>query len=91
LFQNGGRLLGQNISPKQRKAFEIKMGKVFKANMSMLSKEMKDILVDDLVTAFLNRLDVLSRVENSERKRDLAIHFSYDDFELIHNHPRRQG
>jgi len=83
--------LRQNISPKQRKAFEIKMGRVFKANMRMLSKEMKDILMDDLVTAFLNRLDVLTRVENSGHEGDVTIQFSYDNFQVIHNHPRRQG
>ena len=81
----------QKISPKQRKAFEIKMGKVFKANIKMLSKEMQEILVDDLVTAFLNRLDVLTRVENGGLERDMTIQFSYDNFQVIHNHSRRQG
>jgi hypothetical protein len=91
LIQNGGRLLRQNISQKERKALEIKMGKVFNENMRMLSKEMKDILLDDLVTAFLNRLDVLARAENSEQQRNKAIHFSCGDFELIQSNPRRQG
>lgn len=79
----------QNISPKQRKAFEIKMGKVFKANIRMLSKEMQEILVDDLVTAFLNRLDVLTRVENGGLERDMAIQCSNETFELIDDHPRQ--
>jgi hypothetical protein len=89
LIENGGRLLRQNISPKQRKAFEIKMGKVFKANIRMLSKEMQEILVDDLVTAFLNRLDVLTRVENGGLERNMAIQCSNDTFELIRDHPRQ--
>jgi hypothetical protein len=89
LIENGGRLLRQNISPKQRKAFEIKMGKVFKANIRMLSKEMQEILVDDLVTAFLNRLDVLTRVENGGLEGNMAIQCSNDTFELIRDHPRQ--
>lgn len=77
----------QNISAKQRKALATKMGKVFKADIRTLSREMQQILVDDLVTAFLNRLDVLIRVKNGEPKRDLAIQCSNDTFELIHSHP----
>ncbi len=77
----------QNISAKQRKALATEMGKVFKANISTLSREMQEILVDDLVTAFLSRLDVLTRVKNSEPKHDLVIQCSNDTFELIHSRP----
>jgi len=88
LTKNGGRLLTQNISSKQRKALATKIDKVFKEDIKMLSKEMQEILVDDLVTAFLNRLDVLTRMKNSGPKRDLVIQCSNDTFELIHS---RQG
>ena len=81
----------QHVSTKQRKAFEIKMSRVFGTSMRMLSNEMKDILVDDLVTAFLNRLDVLARAENKEHTHDIAIRCSYDNFELIHNRPKNQS
>jgi hypothetical protein len=87
LTQNGGRLLRQKISAKQRKALAIEMGRVFKAEIRTLSREMQQILVDDLVTAFLNRLDVLTRVKNSEPKHDIAIQCSNDAFELIHSRP----
>jgi hypothetical protein len=88
LIENGGRLLRQNVSLKQRSALAIKMGKVFRANIRMLSKEMQEILMDDLVTAFLNRLDVLTRVETTGPGRDVKIQCSNDTFELIANHPR---
>lgn len=79
----------QNIPPKQRKALSTKMARVFKGNIKMLSEEMQEILVDDLVTAFLNRLDVLAREKNSGPKRDLVIQCSNDTFELIHSHPKQ--
>jgi hypothetical protein len=81
--------LRQNLSPKQRIALATKMGKVFEKDIRMLSREMQEILVDDLVTAFLNRLDVLTRVKNSEPKRDLTIQFSSDAVEMIRGHPRQ--
>lgn len=76
----------QNISPKQRKALETKMSKVFKEDVKMLSKEMQETFMDDLVTAFVNRLDILTRVTNSGHKSDLAMQFSNDNLELIHSH-----
>lgn len=77
----------QNISLKQRKALATKIGKVLKMDIRMLSKEMQKILVDDLVTAFLNRLDVLKHVNDSGPKRDLVIQCSNDTLELIHSRP----
>jgi hypothetical protein len=87
LTKNGGRLLRQNISLKQRKALTTKIDKVLKMDIRMLSKEMQKILVDDLVTAFLNRLDVLKRVNDSGPKRDLEIQCTNDTLELIHSRP----
>jgi len=46
---------------KQRKELEAKMAKVFKENIKMLSTELQRILLDDLVTAFQNRINVLIR------------------------------
>ena len=79
----------QNISPKQRKVLETKMVKVFKPDIKMLSEEMQEILVDDLVTAFLNRLNVLTCGKNNDPNRDLVIHCSNDTLELVHAHPRQ--
>jgi len=42
------------------------MSKVFHENIKSLSSELQKILIDDLVTAFQNRINVLNRVQ---RKR----------------------
>jgi hypothetical protein len=39
------------------------MNKVFKRNIKDLSAELQGILVDDLVTAFQNRMNVLIRAQ----------------------------
>lgn len=54
------------VTFKQRKALEDKMAKAFKENLKGLSTELQGILVDDLVTAFQNRINVLIR---AQRKR----------------------
>jgi len=55
--------LNQNMTSKQRKSLEDKMAKVFKENINTLSTELQKILLDDLVTAFQNRINVLIRAE----------------------------
>ena len=74
----------QNISFKRRKALARKIGQVLNEDIRMLSNEMQEILLDDLVTAFLNRLDVLSRTKNSQTKRDLTIECSNDTLQIVH-------
>jgi hypothetical protein len=58
--------LTQNLTSKQRKDLEVKMAKVFKENVKELSAELQKILLDDMVTAFQNRINVLIR---AQRKR----------------------
>jgi hypothetical protein len=55
--------LKHNMTLKQRKELEAKMTEVFKENIQTLSTELQKILVDDLVTAFQNRINVLIRVQ----------------------------
>ncbi len=59
----GGTSLKSNITLKQRKELETKLSKVFKENVKELSTELQGILVDDLVTAFQNRINVLMRAQ----------------------------
>jgi hypothetical protein len=59
----GGKPLTQKITLKQRKELEARMAKVFKTNMKGISAELQKILVDDLVTAFQNRINVLIRAQ----------------------------
>jgi len=55
--------LKYKITLKQRKELETKMAKVFKENLKGLSAELQKILLDDLVTAFQNRINVLIRAQ----------------------------
>jgi hypothetical protein len=59
----GGKTLNRKITIKQRKELEARMAKVFKENMKGISAELQKILLDDLVTAFQNRINVLIRVQ----------------------------
>ena len=53
----------QTLTLKQRKELETKMANVFRENIRGLSAELQRILVDDLVTAFQNRINVLIRAQ----------------------------
>ena len=52
-------------SSKNRKELRLKMESVFSEKIQMLSTELQGILLDDLVTAFENRLNVLNRVQST--------------------------
>ena len=54
----------QRITLKQRKELEARMAKVFHKNVKGLSAELQRILLDDLVTAFQNRINVLIRAQD---------------------------
>ncbi|MEM2995227.1 MAG: hypothetical protein QXI91_04345 [Candidatus Bathyarchaeia archaeon] len=54
----------QKLTLKQRKDLEAKMARVFKENVKGLSTELQKILLDDLVTAFQNRINVLMRAQD---------------------------
>ena len=75
----------QNPSPKRRRVLATKMSKVFKQDMKVLSKEAQDILADDLVTAFLSRLEVLRHVSDSEHEDNVKIDFSNERL-IVSNH-----
>jgi hypothetical protein len=57
----------QQIAVKSRKELEAKMGTVFGEKIKELSTELQRILLDDMVTAFENRLNVLNRA-NAKRR-----------------------
>jgi hypothetical protein len=52
---------GNNV-PEERVELEAKMAAVFGTEISKLSTELQEILIDDMVTAFENRLKVLNNV-----------------------------
>jgi hypothetical protein len=55
----------KQIADKDRKELEAKLANVFDEEINGLSTELREILLDDMVTAFENRLDVLN---NAARK-----------------------
>ena len=63
----GGNSLNENVLLKGRDELEEKMATVFCEEIKELSTELQQILLDDLVTAFENRLNVLNRIQIRRR------------------------
>lgn len=59
----------ESMTLKQRKRMEARMTNVFKEYLKVLPTELQRILVDDLVTAFQNRMNVLIRAQNKRSYR----------------------
>jgi hypothetical protein len=57
----------KQIADKGRKQIESKLADVFQSEINGLTTELREILLDDMVTAFENRLNVLNR---ASRKAD---------------------
>ena len=57
----------KQLAGKDRKGLEAKLAKVFQEKINGLSTELREILLDDMITAFENRLNVLNR---ASRKTD---------------------
>lgn len=89
LVKYGGRLLRQNIPHKDRKALAAKMCKALKPEIKMLNDDMQKILVDDLITAFFSRLEILKKVTEKESEDNVMIQYTNDISELIHGHHGR--
>ena len=53
----------QQMAVKHRKEREANMAAVLCERINLLSTELREILLDDMVTAFENRLIVLNRAE----------------------------
>ena len=69
------------ISRKSRKELTIKMSDVFKDRISMLSPDLREVLLDDLVTAFENRLKILNKpLQSVECVVALAESVGYETF-----------
>ena len=67
-------------SSKERKELKLKMAAIFSENLQMLSTELQGILLDDLVTAFENRLNVLYRAQSTV-KFEVAESVAYETFQ----------
>ena len=56
--------MNENLMLKSRDELEAKMADVFSTEIRELSTELQQILVDDMVTAFENRLNVFNRTRS---------------------------
>ena len=65
----GVNSLNENMMLKSRDELEAKMTAVFGDQIKELSTEMKQILLDDMVTAFESRLNVLNRPRVNRESR----------------------
>jgi hypothetical protein len=52
------------ITEKDRKELEARLAGIFDEKINTLSTELREILLDDLVTAFENRLKVLNKADD---------------------------
>ena len=52
-----------NLELKERNALEARMISVFAKEIKQLSTDLQQILIDDMVTAFENRLNVLNKAK----------------------------
>jgi hypothetical protein len=59
----GGKPLRKDLTLKQRREIKAKMAEALKENIKGLSTDFQKILIEDLVTAFQNRINVLMRVQ----------------------------
>ncbi len=65
--------MSKQINIKDRKALRNEMAEVFSDRIKALPSEMQYILLDDLVTAFENRLSVFSKVKSSQPSVDFEL------------------
>ena len=55
-------------SEHEHERLESKMREVFEDEMKKLSEDMQNVLVDDLVTAFLNRIGLFIKIEAKKKR-----------------------
>ncbi len=58
-------LMKKATSTRARKELENKLAQVFESKIKSLSPEFRRIIIDDLVSAFENRLSALSRAQTN--------------------------
>ena len=56
-------MMEKSFSPQNRQKLQKMMLEAFTNEISTLAPELQNILADDMVTAFQNRLDVFQRIQ----------------------------
>jgi hypothetical protein len=54
----------KQIAERERKEIEAKLANVFREEINELNTELREILLDDMVTAYENRLNVLNQASD---------------------------
>ena len=57
----------KNMAEKDRKELEAKLADAFNGEIKQLPTELRKILLDDMVTAFENRLNVLNKASQRNK------------------------
>jgi hypothetical protein len=70
----------EQISDKKREALKSKLRVAFEETIGMLSAEMQDILLDDIITAFENRYTILLQ---AQRKIHASINIDAISIETL--------
>jgi hypothetical protein len=55
-------------SEHEREQLECKVRKVFEDEMKKLSEDLQNVLADDIVTAFLNRIGLFMKIEAKKKR-----------------------
>jgi hypothetical protein len=63
----GGEIMKRQSISKSRNDLRLRLASVLGEKIQMLSAELQTILLDDLVTAFENRLNVLIKAKSTVR------------------------
>lgn len=71
--------MSKQINAKKRRTLRNQLAEVFGDKIKTLPPEMRYILLDDLVTAFENRLSALSKVQSSQASVDFELTVSSDE------------
>ncbi len=51
---------------EKRQRLQKDMTKTFQNELQQLNSQLQSILIDDMVTAFYNRLDILEKIQNKQ-------------------------
>ncbi len=57
--------MNQKLTTRKKKELKAKMAATFEEKIKALSPEYQRILIDDMVTAFENRLTIMERIHNA--------------------------
>jgi len=58
--------MSKPVLMEKRQRLQKDMMKTFQNDLQQLNSQLQSILIDDMVTAFYNRLDILEKIQNKQ-------------------------